>query len=385
MRAFVFTDRALARRAGQFVWLSIDTEKQGNAPFLTKFPVEAWPSYYVLDPVAERVSLRWVGGATVRQVEKILDDGRKAVHGGEKGVEEVLARADGFYGEGKNADAVREYRDALSRAPENWPRYGRAVESLLFALQRIHDEKGCADTAREAFPRLRRTSSAANVAATGLDCALSLKPEDPARSSLAAALAADSREIVSARRPDIAADDISSVYEVLAAEREGAMDEEGRKKVLSERAAFLEREAARGKNPEARAVFDSHRLSTYMALGEPARAIPMLEASERDLPDDYNPPARLAAAYKAMKQYDEALAASDRALGKAYGPRKVGILQTRADIFTARGDAQAARKAMEETARYAESLPRGQRSDSTIATLKKKLEAMKSAAGQPGT
>jgi tetratricopeptide (TPR) repeat protein len=385
MRAFVFTDRALRRRAGQFVWLSIDTEKQGNAPFLTKFPVEAWPSFYVLDPATEKVSLRWVGGATVRQVEKILDDGRKAVRGGEKGVEEILARADGFYGEGKNADAVREYRNALLHAPENWPRYGRAVESLLFALQRVHDEKGCADTAREAFPRLRRTSSAANVAATGLDCALSLKAEDPARSSLAAALAADSREIVSARRPDIAADDISSVYEVLAAEREGARDEEGRKKVLSERAAFLEREAARAKNPEARAVFDSHRLSTYLALGEPVRAIPMLEASERDLPDDYNPPARLAAAYKAMKQYDEALAASDRALGKAYGPRKVGILQTRADIFTARGDAQAARKTMEETVQYADSLPPGQRSDKTVATLKKKLEAMKSGEGQPGT
>ena len=40
---------------------------------------------------------------------------------------------------------------------------------------------------------------------------------------------------------------------------------------------------------------------------------------------------------------------------------------------------------MEETVEYAESLPPGQRSDKTIATLKKKLEAMKSGAGQPGT
>ena len=70
----------------------------------------------------------------------------------------------------------------------------------------------------------------------------------------------------------------------------------------------------------------------------------MLEASERDLPDDYNPPARLAAAYKAMKRYDDALAASDRALAKAYGPRKIGILQTRADIYTAQGDVPSARK-----------------------------------------
>ena len=146
--------------------------------------------------------------------------------------------------------------------------------------------------------------------------------------------------------------------------------------MLSERAAFLEGEAARAKSPEARAVFDSHRLSTYLALGQPERAIPMLEASEQDLPEDYNPPARLAVAYKAMKKYDEALAASDRALARAYGPRKIGILQTRADIYAAMGDPGAARRTMEETLRYAEGLPPGQRSEKTVASLKKKLEAM---------
>ncbi len=306
------------------------------------------------------------------------DPGRRAAGraGQEKGVEEILARADRSYGEGKNADAVREYREALAAAPKDWPRYGRAVESLLFALQRTHDEKGCAETAREAFTKLRRTSSAANVAASGLDCALSLKPEDPSRAELVTALAANCREVLSERRPDIAADDISSVYDELASEREAAKDEEGKKKVLSERAAFLEGEAARAKSPEARAVFDSHRLSTYVALGEPERAIPMLEASERDLPDDYNPPARLAFAYKAMKKYDEALAASDRALARAYGPRKIGILQTRAEIYAAKGDPGAAHRTMEETLRYAEGLPPGQRSEKTIASLRKKLEAM---------
>jgi len=376
MRAYVFTDKALARHAGQFVWLSIDTEKPGNASFLTKFPVEAWPSYFVLDASSEKVALRWVGGATVGQVVKILDDGRQAVNGREKGVDEILARADRAYGEGKNADAVRDYRAALSAAPKEWPRYGRAVESLLFALQRVHDQKGCAETARGAFAKLRRTSSAANVAGSGLDCALALKSEDPSRAELVSALAADCREVLSERRPDIAADDISSVYDELASEREDAGDKEGMKKVLSERAAFLEGEAARATSPEARAVFDSHRVSTYVALGEPERAIPMLEASERDLPDDYNPPARLAYAYKAMKKYDEALAASDRALSKAYGPRKIGILQTRADIYAAKGDPAMARKTMEETLRYAEGLPSGQRSEKTIASLKKKLEAM---------
>jgi tetratricopeptide (TPR) repeat protein len=376
MRAFVFTDKALARHAGQFVWLSIDTERAGNAPFLTKYPVEAWPTYFVLDPKSEKAALRWVGGATVGQLEKILDDGRLAVRGKEKGVEELLARADAAFGSGRNADAVRDYREALQKAPPGWARYGRTVESLLFALQRVKDQKGCAETARAAFPKLAATSSAANVAGSGLDCAVGLEADDPARAELVAALAADARQVLASPRPDIAADDISSLYESLASERESAGDKAGSKKVFSERAAFLEEAAGRASSPEARAVFDSHRLSTYIALGEPERAIPMLEASERDLPDDYNPPARLALAYKAAKRYDEALAASDRALAKAYGPRKIGILQTRAEIYAERGDAPAARRTLEETVRYADSLPPGQRSATTIAKLKKKLDAM---------
>ena len=38
MRAFVLTDASLERRAGQFVWLAIDTEKPENAAFKRKFP-----------------------------------------------------------------------------------------------------------------------------------------------------------------------------------------------------------------------------------------------------------------------------------------------------------------------------------------------------------
>ncbi len=90
----------------------------------------------------------------------------------------------------------------------------------------------------------------------------------------------------------------------------------------------------------------------------------MLQASENDLPDDYNPPARLAVAYLEMKKADEALAASNRALPKVAGPRRVRVLQTRSEIFAAKGDAAASREALEQALAYAESLPPGQRSGS---------------------
>jgi tetratricopeptide (TPR) repeat protein len=373
MRAFVFTDKSLERRAGQFVWLSINTERAGNSAVLSRFPVEAWPSFFVIDPRTEKVALRWVGGATLPQVERLLDDGRRAVTGGGKGLEEILARADRLYGEKQNARAAAAYREALEKAPPNWKPRARATESLLFALQSTRDYFACADTARAAFGKLAQTPSAANVAAIGLDCALSIDANDPRRPTLVAALAGDARQVIDHPRPGWAADDVSSVYDELAQERSAAKDESGRREVLTGWARFLEGKAARAKTPEARAVFDSHRVSVYLALGEPERAVPMLEASQRYLPDDYNPPARLAAAYKAMKRWDDALAAIDQALAKAYGPRKVGFFGTRADILAAKGDTAGARQTLEEGIRFAEALPVEQRSDQTIAGLKKKL------------
>jgi tetratricopeptide (TPR) repeat protein len=376
MKAFVFTDKALQRHAGQFVWLSLDVEKAQNAPYKKRYGVEALPMFFVLDPKTEKPALRWVGGATVPQLQKILADGLGAVNGRARGVEEILARADRFYADADYAKAAAEYKEALRVAPASWGRSARATESLLYALLETKDYAGCAKTARDAFARLRRTPSAANVAASGLSCALELPKENASRAELVDVLASASRQIIASSRKDLAADDVSAVYETLASEREAAKDEEGKKKILQERASFLEAAAARAKTPEARAVFDSHRLGTYLELGEPYRAVGMLRASERDLPDDYNPPARLAVAYKAMKKYDDALAASDRALAKAYGPRKLGILQTRADIYKEKGDVASARRTIEQAVELAESLPEGQRSERTIAALKKKLETL---------
>ncbi len=375
MQAFVFTDGALARRAGQFVWLSIDTEKPGNAPFTRKFSVEGLPTFFVLDPGTETATLRWLGGATVPQVQKLLDDGLRAVSTPSRGVEESLSRADRLFGEGKNAEAAAAYRSALAGAPAGWSRYARALESLLYALDATKDREGCASTARDAFPRLKGTSSAANVAASGLSCALALPAENAARRELIDALRLDGLSVLRSIRRDIAADDISSLYQALEQDREDAKDVEGRRRLLEQHAAFLEQRASRAKTSSERAVFDSHRMGAYLALHQPERAVAMLEQSERDFPSDYNPPARLAVIWYAMQKPQEAAAASDRALSNAYGPRRIGILEKRSEIEAARGDAAAARRYLEEALRAAEALPEGQRSERAVASLKKKLQS----------
>ena len=376
MRAFVFTDKALGRQAGRFVWLSIDTEKRENAAVLAKYPIQASPTFFVVDPVAEKVVLKYVGSATVTQLQRILDDGARAAGVGRK-PDEWLAKADAFYSAGQNREAAEAYRIALKGMSTSSPSYPRAVESLLSALSASRQHETCATVARGAFPHLSKSPSAANVAAAGLDCAMELDKNLPASSGLVSELARDAAGVLRGPRTGLAVDDVSGLYQTYAQHLGSVNDAAGKRKVVEEWAAYLEGEAAKAKNAEGRAAFDAHRITAYLELGQAERGIPMLEASERDFPDDYNPPARLALAYRAMKKYDEALAASDRALQRAYGPRKLVILQARARIYTDKGDPAAARQTLEGALAWAEALPKEQVSERQIAALKKQIETPK--------
>jgi tetratricopeptide (TPR) repeat protein len=389
MKATVFNDERLREHAGRFVWLEIDTEKAQNAEIKSRLGVRALPTYYVLDPKTEQVLLKWVGAATVPQLVALLDDaqanfdrvraGVTAGSGAEAGpdadADALLTRADLLYGEGKTPEAADLYERALAASPEGWPSYARAVEGLAIALLIEGENARAVALVRDALPRLSGTSAAV-VAGAGLDCAVGLPEDDPEKTALierfevAVAAALTDKALV------LADDDRSGLHISLLSAREAVGDSTGVRRAAENWAAFLEEAAERAPSPEARTVFDSHRLSAYLELDVPEKAVPMLQQSERDLPDDYNPPARLAVAYKAMERWDDALAAADRAVERGYGPRLLSILRTRADILAAMGDTTAARATLTDALSRAEALPEGQRSERTIEGLRGNLEAL---------
>ncbi len=373
MRAYVFTDQALTKRAGQFVWLSIDTEKTGNAEFLKKYPIRAWPSFYVIDPAREAIVLRWVGGATVAELGKLFDEGRRAVRGGGASATTALARADALYSEGRYADSIPGYQEALKTLPKGSRSYPRAVESLLFAFSVTKQPSPCVEVARETFPSLRGSVAGASVAGSGLDCALKLPPAAPGRGEAVAGFEKEVRAILADPTVVLAADDRSALYGSLVDAREDAKDPTGAHATALEWVAELDAAERAAKTPEQRTALDPNRLSAYEAAGEIERAVPMLLRSEKDFPKDYNPPARLALVYLRLKRYDDALAASDRALALVYGPRKLRVFAVRADIQTAMGNGTAARKTLEDALAYAEALPEGQKSAATIEALRKQV------------
>lgn len=375
MRTFVFTDPSLARHAKDFVFLEIDTESPRNSEFRKRYPIEAIPSFFVIDPADRAVKVRWIGSLGVSQLHALLDDAHTGAYS-PRPMLARLARADSLFGAANYAAAVPAYRSLLASAAPGWMGYGRSVESMLFALMQTQRYDEGLALAREALPRLRRTSSALNVSAGGLDCAYSLPDTFPGRAGAITDFERSTRSLVTDLSFPAAADDRSGAWIELLSAREALEDSAGAHAVAQEWSDFLDAAAAAAKTPEQRMVFDSHRLSAYLELGQPQRAVPMLLQSERDAPDDYNPPARLAVAYLAMKDYDDALAASDRAMHMAYGPRKLLLYRNRADIYAGRGDVEAARRTLREGLAYLETLPEEQRTAGRRAPLERRLAAL---------
>jgi tetratricopeptide (TPR) repeat protein len=354
-------------------------EKAKNAPARKQIGITAFPTLYVVDPADGHVAIRWLGGASLKQLERLFDDGELAVSGGARGPAlEALVAADRAYGAEKFAEACTQYVRALAAAPEGWPAYTRVVESLVFAYGDADSNEAMIRLADTSWPRVKGTVSSANVAASALSAAAGMPDSVPERSAWLARYEAACREVVADRSLPLTGDDLSGVYFSLEDAREAAKDSVGLRATREAHLAMLDQHAADAKSAEQRAVYDSHRLTLDMALDRPEAAVPMLEQSQKDFPDDYNPPQRLATAYKAMKKWPEALAASDAALARAYGPRQFLVLGTRADIQLGMGDRDAAMKTLSDAVARAEAMPEGQRSENTIKSLKRRLEKLTS-------
>jgi thioredoxin-like negative regulator of GroEL len=342
MRSYVFPDPALRRFSNRFVWLSLDTERDGNAQTVAKLGPRALPTLYVIDSASERLLVAWPGSLTANELAGMLDE-------------------------------------ALGTAPDGKLKHALEVDAAVTHLQETKDAAKCATMAADEAPRLPPGTALADVLRAGMSCAGDLPPKAPERAKLAGLVALGDKVAADLTQP-ILADDRSDLWDYVVAnyktlgEKEHAADV---KRVASAWVAFLEDQASRASTPAARAVFDAHRLLAYTALGAPERAVPMLQQSEHDFPDDYNPPARLATVYLAMKRYDDALGAIKRALDHAYGPRKLRFFSTEADVYEAKGDHAGSRQALSDALAYAKTLPITGRYAKLVEGIQKRLDKAK--------
>lgn len=384
MKHTVLVDKGLAPLADRFVWLAVDTDREANAPAVERFPPVAWPTFFVISPQDEAVQARYVGAASVDQFRDFLTQGEQAHidrRGGQGGLPEGspllgVRHGDRAANAGRLEEAAGAYREALERAPADWFRRPDVLVSLINVLADLEDWTGCAALAADNMDHTGRSASAADFAYYAKVCAAELDDEAEKKALLARAKARLAGLIEDTEAP-LALDDRSEAMRILR-EVHLALGEKDAADALARRQrAVLDAAAANAKTPFEAMTYNWPRAEVYSYLGVPGELVADLKKSVADLPNEYDPPYRLAWIYAQTGELALALDMANRALGLAYGPRKTRVASLIVDLHEARGDAKAQADAQAELVKVYESLPEGQARPDALEAAKARLAELK--------
>ena len=377
MRAFVLDDASLPKT---FVRLSIDVEKDQNASAVAAFPSHVLPTFFIVDPSDGSIHGRWEGAGSVQQMRAFMNDAAQSIamaHAGSLKPDDPLALLLAGHRAtlAKDAKAAETaFSRALEKAPPNWEHTTEALLGLLKAKE--HTGNGCAQEAERVLSgtQLGRSSLAADYASEAMDC---VEKDEGVRGKHVRELVAKYVEsLAKDESVPLSPDDRSDAWKIVWDAREALGDEAGARDAARARLAVIEKAIA-GKEPELTTTFDGARMETLEYLGRGEEAARFLEAQEKALPNDYNPAHRLAHVYFKLKRYDDALAAINRALPKAYGARKGLILRLKADVLLAQGKKSEARAALEEQLALYKSLPDAQKKPGFEQKVQEQIDKLK--------
>lgn len=381
MQTTVFTDKSFAPDAQRFVFAALDTDRDANAPAVAKFPLSAWPTFYVVGP-DEGVLARFVGAASVTQFHAFLDAGARAKAQGAAGPDAFLLAAENALAKKDLEAAVPSLIAALGAAPADWPRRPDALVSLIGALHKQGELAKCVQLAEQSMADTGSAASATDFLIHAMGCAeAALEKTDPAVTparvkKLREAAVARLQKLVDDPAAPLSVDDRS---DAMANLREWLVELDRKaaaKAVAEKQRALLDEAAAKAPTPIAAMTYNWPRAEVYVFLERPLDLVPALERSVRDLPKEYDPAARLGWVYWKAGKLDEAAKWTDAALKLVYGPRRARTLAQRAEIAAKQGDKAAERAARAEIVKTLEALPPSQTTPEAIEKAKQALAAL---------
>ncbi|MEZ4367220.1 MAG: thioredoxin family protein [Kofleriaceae bacterium] len=334
MQHEVFPDPVLAPLADRFVFVALDTDREVNAAAVAALPPAAWPTFYVISPDGT-VQARLVGAATAPQFAALLDDGA-AGHAAHMAMPDApapspadvaLRQADRAAAEGRLADAVEAYGQALAAAPADWPRRPDVLVNRIAAMAKLDGgAAACVAFAEGELAGLARRSARTDFLVYATMCAEQLAAAEPDRvRALRVAAATSLAELADASAAPLSTDDRSDTLLNLREVQVTLGQADAARATAERQRALLDRAAAAAASPRAAMTYNWPRAEVYAFLGVPLELVPALEASAAALPDEYDPPHRLAFLYQQAGKPDLALPWANKALALAYGPRKARI------------------------------------------------------------
>jgi tetratricopeptide (TPR) repeat protein len=334
MSRFTLEEAPMAAVKDAVTWLALEYEREENAPFFEKYPIGPLPTYMVIDPKNGDVVARWVGSGTAEQMAAFFGSASTAPKDSLAEGQRALARGD-------HAKARRIFETALTKEKLDRVTKTRIVNGLAEALWSV-DRKACAIEVAKHMDALEDSVQGIDAIISAASCAIEL--EDAAVKAPILEKAATRLESIAANEGlPLSADDRSSVWSALIEIYDAGKDPVKASRAAEARLSLLERAAAAAPTPDQRATFDYHRMDAYVRLGRFDDAEKMLLESEKSQPRDFNHPWRLAVVMLRKGDYDRGLAAIDRALGIAYGGRKLRLYSTKLDLLAAKKDEAGAR------------------------------------------
>jgi thiol-disulfide isomerase/thioredoxin len=375
MQRFVLSDPGMEPVASAVVWSSLETERAANKGAVEKYPVDAWPTFLIVDPDTEHVLGRFLGSGTVQDLRAFVQEGVRAYR--EKG-----KPADPAWAAQREADAARNrgdlkataaaYGRAVSLSKPDDPQRPERLNLYLSSLLRQKDYRTCVETGLKEARNTPASALGADFQSYAFNCAENLPKGDAEAARMHELAIVRLREILAREDAPLAADDRSDALANLSEMLDAKAAHPEAVAAMRERAQVLEKAAAAAPDATLASTFDAHRVETYLYLKEAEKAERLLAGREKEMPEDYNPPARLARVFFEEKKLSEAEAAVDRALAKMdRGQRRVGILALKAKILHAQG--KSTTSVLREQLEVLRSLPRTQRRPEQEAAIERTL------------
>jgi thioredoxin-like negative regulator of GroEL len=360
MQSYVLHDPSLVEFQRDYVFLQIDSDNPNNADFLTRFEVNVWPTFFVLDPDGREILGYWPGAGSLQEMRQLLRNSRD--------VRDALRQSDiadpvlrsfvaarSAQGEGKTQDAAKHFAAAYHHMPDDWPRRSELLLGYIRSLLKLGRFEECAKLGER---HLREVSGAAipiQFARRTFTCLGQTRL--PNRSARVKRVLDHMRTIAYSAAPHMSFDDRADALDVYAATLREIGDGEAATRVQGDRLKLLETAAERAETPEQARTFDNARALAYVQTGRGQQAIDLLSERERQFPGSASPPSQLARVYQALNRMEDARAALERASARAQGQRKATLLGRTARLARELGETNAERKALNEQIRVLESLP----------------------------
>lgn len=366
METTVLMDPGMAPLAERFVWLRIDTDKPQNAATVTQFPPKTWPTFFVVAPEDESVQGRYLGAASVAQFRDFLQQSESAYLDEKRGTLPegsplaLVRKGDRAIVAGERSAAKRAYYAALAAAPKDWPRRPQVLVSLISMHYDQEEWEPCVTLAREEMANTGRSASAADFADHALQCVENVF-DSRLISEMRNTAIGRLMPLVDDDSAPLSMDDRADAMRVIREIRESMDDLEGARAMAERQRVFLDEAAAAADTPLAAMTFNWPRAEVYHYLERLGEIVPALEKSVADLPNEYDPPYRLAWVYHKMGANEKALPMAQTAVERAYGPHKARIYSLLADVYKGLGNIAGERDARKAVVAVYESLPDGQR------------------------